>query len=114
MRSWYPPAATASAAVYDELLRAPSMSVGSYVIPAGTADPQQPHTEDEVYIVLAGSARLETPGGSAAAVPGAVLFVPAGEEHRFVEIADDLHVIVVFSPAEHTGARPAAVSPPAR
>ncbi|KAA9146219.1 cupin domain-containing protein [Microbacterium lushaniae] len=90
------------------------MSVGSYVIPAGGVDPQQPHTEDEVYIVLAGSARLTTPGGSAEAVPGAVLFVPAGEEHRFVEVTHDLHVIVVFSPAEHTGGAPGAVSPPVR
>jgi hypothetical protein len=28
------------------------------------------------------------------------LFVPAGEEHRFTDIAEDLSLIVVFGPAE--------------
>lgn len=35
-------------------------------------------------------------------MPGAVLFVPAGEEHRFVDIEEPLDVIVVFGPAEYT------------
>jgi len=89
---------------YDELLRVPDLSVGRYVIPAGGVDPQQPHTEDEVYIVLRGRAVLRTPDAAAEAVPGAVLFVPAGEEHRFTDVEEDLEVIVVFGPAEHTRA----------
>lgn len=86
---------------YEELLRVPALSVGQYRIPVGGEDPQQPHTEDEIYVVRAGRAILRTPAGDAAAVPGAVLFVPAGEEHRFVEIEEPLDVIVVFGPAEY-------------
>jgi hypothetical protein len=35
--------------------------------------------------------------------PGAVAFVPAGEEHRFIDITEDFTVLVVFGPAEGTG-----------
>ncbi|WP_248242761.1 cupin domain-containing protein [Microbacterium kunmingense] len=87
---------------YDEVLRVPALSVGRYVLPAGSVDPQQPHTEDEIYLVRSGRGILRTPTGEAAAVPGAVLFVPAGEEHRFVDIEEPLDVIVVFGPAEYT------------
>ncbi|TPW67584.1 cupin domain-containing protein, partial [Schumannella sp. 10F1B-5-1] len=44
------------AADYRERLRSPGLSLGSYSIPAGAGDPQQPHTEDEVYICLQGRA----------------------------------------------------------
>jgi mannose-6-phosphate isomerase-like protein (cupin superfamily) len=68
----------------------------------GRADPQQPHTEDEVYVVLSGRGRLHTDTGDADAVPGAVLYVPAGERHRFIDIVQDLDVVVLFAPAEHS------------
>lgn len=87
---------------YDELLRVPDLSVGRYRLAVGQTDEQQPHTEDEIYVVRAGRAVLRTPHGDADAVTGAVLFVPAGEEHRFVEITADLDVLVVFAPAEHS------------
>jgi quercetin dioxygenase-like cupin family protein len=32
--------------------------------------------------------------------PGSVIFVPAREEHRFVEITEQLQLVVVFGPAE--------------
>jgi quercetin dioxygenase-like cupin family protein len=35
-----------------------------------------------------------------------VLFVPAGEEHRFVDIEEALDVLVLFAPAEHSNAAP--------
>ena len=89
---------------YEENLRVPDLSLGTYNIPAGAVDPQQPHTEDEIYIVLRGAGRLWTPVRTADVSAGSVLFVPAGEEHRFVDITDDLTVLVVFGPAEHTRA----------
>lgn len=94
--------AAATQASYRENLRVPHLSLGTYSIPAGAVDPQQPHTEDEIYIVLSGRAKLSTPDAVADASAGAVLFVPAGEEHRFIDVEEDLTVIVVFGPAEHT------------
>ncbi|GIH15473.1 cupin domain-containing protein [Rugosimonospora africana] len=82
-----------------EQLRVPNMSVGTYCIPAGGLDNQSPHTEDEIYVVTAGRARIVTPDSTAEVSPGSVIFVPAGEEHRFDDVTEDLTLLVVFSPA---------------
>lgn len=87
-----------------EHLRASDLSVGTYSIPAGAPDTQSPHTEDEIYVVTQGSATFEAGGERVPASAGTVLYVPAGEPHRFVDVTDDLAVIVVFGPAEYTRA----------
>ena len=42
--------------LYHEFLRVPDLSAGIYVLEAGATDPQSPHTEDELYYVIAGRA----------------------------------------------------------
>ena len=91
-----------SAPTYVEQLRVPDLSVGTYRIPAGGVDEQEPHTEDEVYVVSAGRGRLWTPERTVDVGPGSVVFVPAHEEHRFVDVTEELTVLVVFGPAEYT------------
>jgi RimJ/RimL family protein N-acetyltransferase len=91
---------------WQEFLRAPSLSMGVYHLRAGQADPQQPHTEDEVYYVVSGRARFRAGAAARDVGPGAVLFVPRGEDHRFFDIAEDLTVLVVFAPAEGSSAYP--------
>jgi quercetin dioxygenase-like cupin family protein len=88
-----------------EHLRVPDLSCGTYFVPAGGSDEQEPHTEDEIYVCTSGRATLRTPGGSCTVGPGSVVFVAANEEHRFVEIEEDLTVFVVFAPAEYSRAR---------
>lgn len=83
-----------------EHLRVTDLSVGTYSIRAGGTDDQVPHTEDEIYVVTAGNATLVADSGSAALRPGAVVFVAAGEEHRFTDVTRDLALIVLFAPAE--------------
>lgn len=95
---WASPAGSA-ANDWVEHLRVPDLSVGTYCIPAGGVDDQSPHTEDEIYVVTAGQATIVTPSGTAAVGPGAVIFVPAGEEHRFTEVTENLALLVVFGPA---------------
>lgn len=82
-----------------ERFRATDLSVGTYSIPAGGVDDQDPHTEDEIYVVVRGSAVLVTDGGTAAVRAGTVVYVPAGEAHRFTEITGDLTLLVIFGPA---------------
>uniref|UniRef100_A0AAU2VRE5 Cupin domain-containing protein n=1 Tax=Streptomyces sp. NBC_00008 TaxID=2903610 RepID=A0AAU2VRE5_9ACTN len=89
-----------------EQLRTSDLSVGTYCIPAGGLDTQSPHTEDEIYVVTAGRAKIRTPDRTADVGPGAVVFVPAGEEHRFIDVTEDLALLVVFGPA--FGSRTAA------
>jgi mannose-6-phosphate isomerase-like protein (cupin superfamily) len=91
-----------------EQLRVSDLSVGTYSIPAGGTDDQEPHGEDEIYLITAGRAALEADGASVPVGPGSVLYVPAGQQHRFTRITEDLAAVVVFAPAE--GAR--GVSPP--
>ena len=88
---------------YLEFLRAESLSLGLYFLPAGANDPQQPHTEDEVYCVLSGRARFQAGDDDEEIGAGSVLFVEAGIEHRFHAIVEDPTVLVFFAPAEGTG-----------
>jgi mannose-6-phosphate isomerase-like protein (cupin superfamily) len=85
---------------YIEFLRVPALSLGLYRLPAGGVDAQQPHTEDEVYLVLAGRARLSFGEHDQPVGPGSLVFVPARLPHRFHAIEEDLSVLVVFAPAE--------------
>ncbi|HXP20583.1 MAG TPA: cupin domain-containing protein [Streptosporangiaceae bacterium] len=83
-----------------ERLRVPDLSVGTYSIPSGGIDDQAPHTEDEIYVVTAGQAMFEGGGDRAAVGPGTVIYVPAGEVHRFTDVIQDLAAVVLFAPAE--------------
>ncbi|HEV3259310.1 MAG TPA: cupin domain-containing protein [Gemmataceae bacterium] len=85
---------------WREFLRVPSLSMGLYRLKAGQADEQQPHTEDEVYLVISGKASLRACGREQAVVPGSVIFVERTAKHRFVDITEDLTVLVFFAPPE--------------
>lgn len=54
------------------------------------ADDQDPHSQDEVYVVVAGSGTLTVEGERFPFEPGDALFVGAGKEHQFVDFSDDL------------------------
>jgi mannose-6-phosphate isomerase-like protein (cupin superfamily) len=88
------------AAHWAEQFRVPDLSVGTYSIPAGAADSQSPHAEDEIYVVVSGRGVIEAASGQAAVGPGSVIFVPAGETHRFTGVTEDLTLLVMFGPAE--------------
>ena len=85
-------------ATYIEHLATGDLSIGTYSLRAGASDIQSPHTEDEVYVVQSGRATLVTTTGIADLGPGSVVFVPAGERHRFTEVSEDLALLVVFAP----------------
>jgi quercetin dioxygenase-like cupin family protein len=81
-----------------EHLGVPTMSVGTYSIPAGGLDDQSPHAEDEIYVVTAGRAKVTAGGRTLEVRPGTTLFVGAGEDHRFHDVEEDLALLVVFAP----------------
>jgi mannose-6-phosphate isomerase-like protein (cupin superfamily) len=87
-----------------EHLRVPDLSVGTYSLPRGSVDTQDPHTEDEIYVVLRGRGALATDAATVDVGPGSVIYVPAGEPHHFENIVEDLVALVVFAPAEGTRA----------
>jgi quercetin dioxygenase-like cupin family protein len=85
---------------YLEFLRVPAMSVGLYVLPTGSVDPQKPHKEAEMYYVIRGRAHFKACGEDREVNSGSVIFVGAGVEHHFYDITEDLTVLVSFAPAE--------------
>jgi len=59
-------------------------------------DRQTPHTQDEVYLVVAGEGWFVLGEARTRFGPGDALFAPAGEVHRFEEFSDDFAAWVVF------------------
>jgi mannose-6-phosphate isomerase-like protein (cupin superfamily) len=87
---------------YLEFLKVPDLSVGLYVLPAGGVDPQSPHTEDEVYYVVRGKAKITVADESRAIQAGSVVYVAKNVAHHFYSIEEELTVLVFFAPAEYT------------
>lgn len=81
-----------------------TLELGLYA-PRGR-DPQDPHTRDELYVVMRGAGWFVNGPARTRFAPGDVLFVPAGTVHRFEEFTDDFVVWVVFYGPEG-GERPA-------
>ena len=86
--------------LWMEFLRVPALSAGIYRLPAGSADPQQPHTEDEIYYVIGGAGSFTCEGATIPAVAGSTIYVAAHAEHRFHDITEDLTILVLFAPAK--------------
>lgn len=59
-------------------------------------DDQQPHSRDEMYVVVSGRGDFVHGETRESVGPGDFLFVPAGAVHRFENFSDDLAVWVMF------------------
>jgi mannose-6-phosphate isomerase-like protein (cupin superfamily) len=90
----------ASGKPYLQFINEGTMSLGLFVLPAGTTDTQSPHAEDEIYYVVAGRGAVDVAGERRAVQPGSIVFVAKEVEHRFVDIEEDLSILVFFAP-EH-------------
>jgi mannose-6-phosphate isomerase-like protein (cupin superfamily) len=88
--------------LYLEFLKVPDLSMGLYVLPAGGTDPQSPHTEDEVYYVVNGRAKIEVGEEDREIQSGSVIHVAKNVKHRFHSIEKKLTVLVFFAPAEYS------------
>jgi mannose-6-phosphate isomerase-like protein (cupin superfamily) len=83
-----------SAERYSVTLRHGTLELG-YYSPVGV-DPQQPHEQDEIYVIVTGTGRFLCGLDESEFGPGDALFVPAGVEHRFVDFTEDTEMWVVF------------------
>lgn len=71
------------------------LEIGVYMLVAPEPDRQQPHDDDEVYIVLEGTGVLDVEDQRVELREGHAVFVPAGAEHRF-SAYEHLVVLVIF------------------
>ncbi|MYC06061.1 MAG: cupin domain-containing protein [Chloroflexi bacterium] len=81
-----------------------TLSLGLYVLPAGDDDPQQPHTEDEIYYVVSGSGMLRVGDEDRQVRAGMVVFVETAAPHKFHSITETLTLLVVFAPPRRSRA----------
>jgi len=71
-----------------------SMTVELYK-PVGL-DLQEPHAQDELYIVIAGTGTFSKAGEVRPFGPGDLIFVEAGLKHRFETFSEDFETWVIF------------------
>jgi len=79
---------------FTELFQHGTLSVELYA-PHRT-DPQHPHSRDEVYVVISGTGRFLRGDEEVVFERGDILFVAAGEVHRFVDFSQDFVAWVFF------------------
>jgi mannose-6-phosphate isomerase-like protein (cupin superfamily) len=87
---------------YEVVHESASLEIGVYVLVAPEPDRQQPHEDDEVYVVLEGNGVLQVEDAQVPVREGSAVFVEAGAEHRF-SAYEHLSVLVIFerNPAEN-------------
>src|SRR5437588_8614534 len=80
---------------YEIVHESPGLELGVYVLVSPEPDRQQPHDEDELYVVLEGRGTLDVAGDRVDLAEGQAAFVAAQVEHRFTGY-ESLAVLVVF------------------
>jgi len=80
---------------YEIIHESPGLELGVNVLIAPAPDRQQPHEDDEIYVVLDGSGVLDVEGVQVPVQDGAAVFVEAGAEHRF-SAYEQLALLVIF------------------
>jgi mannose-6-phosphate isomerase-like protein (cupin superfamily) len=80
---------------YEIVHQSAGLEIGVYVLVSPEPDRQQPHADDEVYVVLEGRGTLDVEGTKTELREGNAIFVPAGAEHRFSGY-EQLSVLVIF------------------
>jgi mannose-6-phosphate isomerase-like protein (cupin superfamily) len=80
---------------YEVVHDSAGLEVGVYVLVAPEPDRQQPHEDDELYVVLEGTGTLQVEGEEVAVREGSAVFVEAGADHRFTAY-EHLSVLVIF------------------
>jgi mannose-6-phosphate isomerase-like protein (cupin superfamily) len=80
---------------YEIVHESAGLEIGVYVLVAPEADQQQPHEDDELYVVLDGTGVLEVEHEQVPVREGTAVFVEAGADHRFTAY-EHLAVLVIF------------------
>lgn len=95
---------------YFVALNRGTLEVGLYA-PEGT-DPQQPHEQDECYVILEGEGRFTMGDETVPFRPGDFFFVPADVPHRFLDFDESFKAWVIFYGP--TGGEDLTGAPPGR
>jgi mannose-6-phosphate isomerase-like protein (cupin superfamily) len=80
---------------YEVVHESAGLELGVYVLVAPEPDRQQPHEDDEIYVVLEGTGVLQVEDADVPVHEGSAVFVEAGADHRF-SAYEHLSVLVIF------------------
>ncbi|MEP6616097.1 MAG: cupin domain-containing protein [Ginsengibacter sp.] len=83
---------------YVVMMENGSMRV-EYFVPV-VKDTQQPHLQDELYVIASGTTEFVRDKEVISCNTGDVIFVPAGMDHRFISFSQDFAAWVIFYGAE--------------
>jgi mannose-6-phosphate isomerase-like protein (cupin superfamily) len=79
---------------FVEIFKRKSLNIELYK--PDKVDRQQPHSRDEIYVIISGSGMFFCDGLTIDFIQGDVLFVPAGAKHRFENFTNDFMTWVFF------------------
>jgi mannose-6-phosphate isomerase-like protein (cupin superfamily) len=79
---------------FKQLFKRGSLSVEAFQ--PKKVDTQQPHTQDEIYIIMAGEGVFNLAGKKIHFNTGDFIFVPAGVSYHFEEFSDNFCTWVIF------------------
>src|SRR5690606_6494538 len=83
-----------SGKLFIEVLKNGSLQVEIYK--PDKEDLQQPHEQDELYVIISGSGNFILEDQKYEFQTGDLFFVAAGKEHRFEDFTDDFSTWVIF------------------
>lgn len=95
---------------YEVVHSSPGLEVGVYVLVAPDPDRQQPHEDDELYVILEGRGVLDVEGKAIPVEEGQAVFVPAHADHQFTGY-EGLSVLVIFARDSASGPAERRTSP---
>ena len=84
-----------------EVLEEDSMTVEVGRYPAGESAAKNPHTEDEIYVIISGSGTARVGDETYSIEAGDVVFVEQGTEHDFFDIEEDITALIVFAESDN-------------
>ena len=74
-----------------------SIIAGIIRLHPGENDYQEPHSLDEIYYIIEGDGYIEINHQNHPIKKGAVIFIPANAQHRFIENKKVLVILYVFA-----------------
>jgi len=87
-----------------EVLNEETMTVEVGRYKAGTSEPKNPHTGDEIYYVIEGSGMARVGDDTYSISAGDVVYVESGNEHDFFNIEEEMKVLIVLAGKEEPAA----------
>lgn len=83
-----------------ESLRTDAFSLEVMKFERGDEDPMHSHSENEIYHISSGRAKINVEGDTSSVSPGDLVHIEPGVEHQFLDFENELMMTVLYAPAK--------------